>query len=75
MDFKDAIWNISAHHLGEQKTVLAVTDHGTASVTVSPLSYVCSLLNSSVYSNNQSVQNAMAALYKYFEAANALKKA
>ena len=57
---------ISAHKLTESHTIAVTTEHGTATVTVSALSYVKGLLG---YDTDADSQNAMAAIYAYSEAA------
>ncbi len=57
---------ISAHKLTESHTIAVTTEHGTATVTVSALSYVKGLLD---YDTDADSQNAMAAIYAYSEAA------
>ena len=76
---KDGRWcvrieNIAAHKLSEDYTVTVITDNGTATVTVSALSYVNSALN--YYGrNNAKAVNAVMAIYRYSKAADAYKAA
>ncbi len=67
--------NIGAHLLGTTYTIVATTDNGTATVTVSALSYVRSILNSSTYANDATAKNAACAIYAYCAAAKAYKDA
>lgn len=69
--YRVAIPDISAHRLGETHGIEITTDHGTAFVAVSALSYVSGVLHSAVYGDDLYAQNAVAALYKYYEAAEA----
>ncbi len=70
--YQVSILNIPAHLLSETYTIAATTDNGTASVKVSALSYVHSMLNA--YTST-TAQNAAAAIYAYSQAANAYKAA
>ena len=63
------IKNISAHLLGYMYMLEVETENGTATVTVSALSYVYSALNNEANAGNTNLQNAMAAIYYYYEAA------
>ena len=72
--FRIQVPEISAHQLGKQNTVSVRTASGTAQVCVSALSYVDSLLNASMYENDPDAQYAAAALFRYSEAADELKK-
>ena len=73
--YRVAVPNIAAHKLGDTYTIQAVTANGTAKVEVSAMSYAQGLLNAAAYAENTNAQNAMAALYKYYEAAAAMKQA
>ena len=64
------ITGISAHKLGDTYTVTAETANGTATVKVSAMSYVYTILNA--YEDNVTYKNAVCAFYKYYEAAKAL---
>ena len=64
---------ISAHLLSKDHTIEVTTDHGTASVKVSALSYVDSALG--YYTTDEDAQNAAAAIYAYSQAADAFKTA
>ena len=57
---------ISAHQLINPHTIVFTTTNGTATVTVSALSYVKGALN---YYSDADSQNAMAAIYAYSKAA------
>ena len=70
--YQVSILNIPAHLLSETYTIAATTANGTASVKVSALSYVYSMLNA--YTST-TAQNAAAAIYAYSQAANAYKAA
>ncbi len=65
-----SIPNISAHHLGETYVITTITANGTATCSLSALSYVYAVLNSGDLSDSDnSVQNnAVSALYKYYAA-------
>ena len=67
------IGNIFAGDLGRAFEVYVVTDHGLANITVSALSYVNTILSSDSFNNNSIAQQAMAAFYRYYEAAAAYK--
>ena len=62
------IENIAAHQLGTPYTVVVTTDGGSATITLSALSYVKLRIG-----EGGAVQNAMAAVYSYSAAASALK--
>ena len=62
---------ISAHQLGNSFTVVATTEHGTATVTISALSYVAGGMTS--YAANPVAMDAMASIYAYAKAAEAYK--
>ncbi len=64
---------ISAHKLGEVHTIVATTDHGTATITVSALSYVDTVLKATTVS--AAAKNAVAAIYCYYEAVMAYRAA
>lgn len=70
--YQVSVLNIPAHQLSETYTINAVTDNGTASITLSALSYVNSMLNA--YTSTSAV-NAAAAIYAYSQAADAYKNA
>ncbi len=59
--------NISAHKLGNSYNVTVTTDHGEATAKISAMTYVWGMLET--YTGIME-QNAAAALYKYYEAAN-----
>ena len=61
--------NIGAHKLGDAYMVVATTANGDTTVTVSALSYVNGILNADAYANIQTAQNAVAAIYAYYDAA------
>ena len=65
------IENVAAHELSKTYTVVFKTDGGSATVTVSALSYVKILLGM----DDATVRNAMAAIYGYSAAADAFKTA
>ena len=65
------ITNIAADKLGKAYTDAVTTSSGTAQITVSALSYVNTILNSTSF--NRDAQAAMAAFYRYYEAAAAYK--
>ena len=65
------ITNIAADKLGKACTVAVTTSSGTAQITVSALSYVNTILNSTSF--NRDAQAAMAAFYRYYEASAAYK--
>ena len=67
------IGGISAHLLSRDHTIEVTTDHGTASVKVSALSYVNAALD--YYTDDEDAQNAAAAIYAYSQAADAFKTA
>ena len=67
--------NIGAHLLGTTYTIVATTDNGIATVTVSALSYVRSILNSSTYADDATARNAACAICAYCAAAKAYKDA
>ena len=62
---------ISAHKLGEAHTIVATTDHGTATIKVSALSYVDTVLKATTVS--AAAKNAVAAIYCYYEAVMAYR--
>ncbi|MCR5274491.1 MAG: CotH kinase family protein [Clostridiales bacterium] len=66
---------IAAHKLAKSSTKTITTDGGTTTIKVSAMSYVYSILNSSAYANKSFAKDAVCAMYKYYEAANAYKKA
>ena len=61
------ISNIAAHQLGQTHDIAVRTNRGSTTVKVSALSYVQGLLTT--YSD-KNTQNAAAALYSYFKAAD-----
>ena len=65
------ITGIAADKLNKAYTIEVTTDQGTARITVSALSYVNTILNSTSFSAD--AQKAMAAFYRYYEAAAAYK--
>lgn len=66
------ITGIPASMLGDTITISGDAD-GAFSVTVSALSYVYSILNGTDYSNDTNAQNAVCALYYYYQKAMAYK--
>ncbi len=62
---------ISAHQLGRPFTIVATTEHGTATVTISALSYVAGGMTS--YAAYPVAMDAMASIYAYAKAAEAYK--
>ncbi len=64
------ITGISAHKLGDTYTVTAETDNGIATVKVSAMSYVYTILNA--YEGNATYTIAVCAFYNYYKAAKAL---
>ena len=60
------ISGISAHELGRTHTVVVTTDHGSATIKVSALSYVEGLLT---VRNDKPAQYAAISLYRYYLAA------
>ena len=63
--YKVTIPNISAHQLGDKYTITAVTSSGTASCSLSALSYVYAILDGS---SDKTAKNAVSALCRYYEA-------
>ena len=63
--YKVTIPDISAHQLGDIYTITAETTNGTATCSLSALSYVYAILDGS--SNNTS-KNAVSSLYIYYDA-------
>ena len=65
------IKGISAHLLGTRYNIVATTDIDTnpATVGVTALSYVASLLTASAYNNKPNARNGVCALYYYAKAA------
>ncbi len=63
--------DISAHQLGRTFTIVATTEHGTATAEVSALSYVAGSLNA--YASVPLTANAMASIYRYAMAAEEYK--
>ena len=68
--------NIGADKLGTTYTVVATTDAGSTTVKVSALSYVKGVLDAYTTDSEKDVhaQNAAAAIYRYYAAANAYKQ-
>ena len=64
--YKVTIPDISAHQLGDMYTVTAETTNGTATCSLSALSYVYAVLNGS--SNDKNAKNAVSSLYIYYDA-------
>jgi hypothetical protein len=64
--------NIGAHLLGRTYTIVATTDAGSATVNVSVLSYVNSMLTA--YAGNTNAENAACAIYHYGAAAKAYQE-
>lgn len=62
---------ISAHQLGDAYKVEITTTNSTSTVNVSAMSYVYACLNKT--SADETLTNAVAALYKYYQAADAYK--
>ncbi len=67
--FLVTIPDIEAHRLGDMTDLEFVTDSGTASMSVSAMSYVHMLLGSEKYAGDEDAKNAAAALYNYYKAA------
>ena len=63
------IKNIPAHLLSTTHSIVITADETRATVSVSAVSYVYSLLNSSTHVNNTDAYQAAAALYAYATAA------
>ena len=61
--------NIAAHMLSNTYEVVVTTQNGDATVRASVLSYVKLLLEA--YTDNETAQNAAAAIYAYSQAADA----
>ena len=62
------ITGIKAAQLGSELIVTGTAGGEDFSVTVAPLAYVRSILNSSAYSSNLNAQNTVAAFYYYYAA-------
>lgn len=63
--YRVAVTDMAAHELGDMHEIAVVTDHGTANLRISAISYVYSLLGSEAYADNRNALNAMSALYFY----------
>ena len=61
------ITGISAHELGDTHTITVTTEHGSATINVSALSYVYGLLT---LRTDKNAQYAAISLYRYFCAAD-----
>ena len=68
------IRNISSHLLGTKYNITATTDSGSATTTVSALSYARIILNSGAYAQNTNALNAMAAIYRFYLATVAYRE-
>ncbi len=68
------ITNVKASQLGNLHTVTATTANDTtqATVSISAMSYVYTILTSSAYADNALAKNAVSALYDYAKAAKLL---
>ena len=64
--YKVTIPNIIPHQLGDMYNVTAETNNGTATCSLSALSYVYAILNGSSY--DKTAKDAVSSLYKYYEA-------
>ncbi|WP_295078977.1 CotH kinase family protein [Ruminococcus sp.] len=64
--YKITIPNISAHKLGYTYSVTAATSDGTATCSVSALSYIYAILNSDSY--DDTAKNAVSSFYNYYDA-------
>ena len=67
--YRVRIENIMAHQLGSRYTVVLNAGGEDAEITVSPMSYVKTLLTASAYENNLTAKQAAAAIYQYYQAA------
>ena len=63
--YKVTIPNISAHQLGDAYTITASTTNGTATCTLSALSYVYAVLDGNSY--DKTAKNAVSSLFKYYD--------
>ena len=63
--YKVTIPDISAHQLGDMYTITAETTNGTATCSLSALSYVYSILDGN---SNNTAKNAVSSLYIYYDA-------
>lgn len=67
--YRVRIENIMAHQLGNRYTIVLNAGGEDAEITVSPMSYVKTLLTASAYENNLTAKQAAAAIYQYYQAA------
>ena len=67
--YRVRIENIMAHQLGNRYTIVLNAGGEDAEITVSPMSYVRTLLTASAYENNLTAKQAAAAIYQYYQAA------
>ena len=67
--YRVRIENIMAHQLGNRYTIVLNAGGEDAEITVSPMSYVKTLLTASAYENNMTAKQAAAAIYQYYQAA------
>ena len=63
--YKVTIPDISAHQLGDKYTITAETTNGTATCSLSALSYVYAILD---VSSDNAAKNAVSSLYIYYDA-------
>ena len=64
--YRITIPNISAHKLGDTFFITAATSNGTATCSVSALSYIYAILNSDSY--DDTAKNAVSSFYNYYAA-------
>lgn len=62
--YKVTIPNISSHQLGDTYVITAATENGTATCSLSALSYVYAVLDDS--NSDNTAKNAVSSFYKYF---------
>ena len=67
--YRVRIENIMAHQLGNRYTIVLNAGGENAEITVSPMSYVKTLLTAPAYENNLTAKQAAAAIYQYYMAA------
>jgi hypothetical protein len=65
------IKNINAAQLADMFEVSVTDSNGTATITVSALSYANTIFNSNTFKNNAVAMDAMTALYRFYIAAHA----
>ncbi|MBQ7068663.1 MAG: InlB B-repeat-containing protein, partial [Synergistaceae bacterium] len=61
------IKDISPHELADSHTITVRTDNGTFEIKVFALSYVNSVLTSTIYADNTAIKNAVTSLYNYYD--------